>query len=141
MRVTAFGSTSLSTTRAPERPTDDGTFTGLVQGRKVASTSTSGTTTVTSLAGLSLLAALQPPDEVEERRQRLLRRGHGLLDQLEALQLGLLEGALPASLLRDLREQLAARDDHRAGDALAAVIDAIELRTAVELAKLESLAG
>ncbi len=73
----------------------------------------------------------------EGERRRALDRGHGLLDELHALRLGLIEGRISASGLHRLGRLLEsarpAVDDPR----LAAVLDEIELRAAVELAKLE----
>jgi Class II flagellar assembly regulator len=90
------------------------------------------------LAGVSTVLALQgAPDSTERRaRQRAVQRGDAMLDELEEIRLGLLLGAIPrgrleqlAQLVRTRREQL---DDPR----LMAILDEIELRAAVELAKL-----
>jgi Class II flagellar assembly regulator len=90
------------------------------------------------LAGVSTVLALQgAPDSTERRaRRRAVQRGDAMLDELEEIRLGLLLGAIPrgrleqlAQLVRTRREQL---DDPR----LMAILDEIELRAAVELAKL-----
>ena len=83
----------------------------------------------------ALLIAQELPDALAGRR-RAVQRGSSLLDRLDELRLGLLSGVLPRERLDELA-QLAktARgtvDDPR----LAAVLDAIDLRVAVELAKL-----
>jgi hypothetical protein len=83
-----------------------------------------------------LLIAQELSDPLGGRR-RAVQRGNALLDRLEDLRLGLLAGILPrerldelARLARTARETV---DDPR----LAAVLDEIDLRVAVELAKLD----
>ncbi|HZB91572.1 MAG TPA: flagellar assembly protein FliX [Stellaceae bacterium] len=83
----------------------------------------------------ALLIAQELPDALAGRR-RAVQRGSALLDRLEELRLGLLAGVLPrerldemAQLAKTARETV---DDPR----LAAVLDEIDLRVAVELAKL-----
>jgi Class II flagellar assembly regulator len=68
-------------------------------------------------------------------RGRAIRRADSLLDQLSELQADLLAGAVPAGRLQALTDMLRARregiDDPRLSD----LIDEIELRAEVELAK------
>jgi hypothetical protein len=82
--------------------------------------------------------ALQGVESATERRRRALRRGHGLLDGLDALRLSALGGeddeAGLLRLARAAREAGADVDD--AG--LAEVLGQIDLRAAVELAKRET---
>jgi hypothetical protein len=72
-----------------------------------------------------------------ERRRRAVGRASQILDALDDLKLDLLEGRLGpdslATLTRSVREQRAMTDDPR----LESVLDEIETRAAVELAKLE----
>lgn len=93
------------------------------------------------VAGVSTLQALMTLQEVGtplERRRRAAARGVRLLDALDHLKIGLLDGLLPRgaveSLAREAREQRGMTDD--AG--LDAVLAEIETRAAVELAKLEA---
>jgi hypothetical protein len=92
-------------------------------------------TTVGTVSGL--LTVQEVPDELG-RRRRAVRRGDAMLDRLDELRLGLLTGRLPrqrldelAHLARTARETV---DDPR----LALVLDEIDLRVAVELAKLDA---
>jgi hypothetical protein len=81
--------------------------------------------------------ALQGVEGPLERRRRAIRRGGGLLDRLEELKLALLGGEPDAAALdrlaRSLREERPQDED--AG--LGAVLDQIDLRASVELAKAE----
>lgn len=91
-------------------------------------------------APLSSVGALLGAQEVsadELRRRKYIRRGKITLDALEQLRDALLMGSLPLSTLTRL-EQLVAEERAETSDpVLQAVLDEIELRAAVELAKLE----
>ena len=84
-----------------------------------------------------LLAAQEVEDDAGERDRRATERGHSLLDELESLRLELLVGGVSRDRLQRLSGQLAARREAASDPGLAEVIAEIELRTAVELAKLE----
>jgi hypothetical protein len=89
------------------------------------------------LASLDAVLALQASPDATARRRQALRRGDALLDRLEELRVALLEGSLPVATLQELRRALARPGDGCDDPALAAVVGEIELRVAVELAKLE----
>ena len=87
--------------------------------------------------GIDALLALQEvPDRGEEGR-RAQRRGHDLLDSLDRLRLALLGGHLDSAQLDHLAHLLRARRDKAIDPCLAAVLAEIEVRAAVEFAKLE----
>ena len=87
--------------------------------------------------GLGAMLAVQAVSEPAERRRKAVRRGHGLLDRLEELRFGLLEGSVPTASLQRLRQELAGGEP--ADDPmLREVLAGIELRAAVELAKLQA---
>lgn len=102
---------------------------------------TAAASAVAGVADVSALMALQGVEGPLERRRRAIRRGGGLLDRLEELKLALLSGesgdAALERLTRGLREERA--DDDDAG--LNAVLDQIDLRASVELAKAELRRG
>lgn len=99
-----------------------------------------------NVGGLEALLAAQMVDGVDaagdeegrrRRQQAMLQRGEDILDRLEELRIGLLLGHVPkdrlAGLSRLVREQREDAQDPQ----LAALLDEIELRAEVELAKLE----
>lgn len=83
-----------------------------------------------------ILAVQEVPDALKGR-SRGLARGYNLLDRLDDIRLGLLMGAIPRAGLLDLRRQLRARRSALHDPRLAAILDEIDLRAAVELAKLD----
>jgi hypothetical protein len=85
----------------------------------------------------SLLIAQELPDPLAGRR-RAVRRGDALLDRLEDLRLGLLAGRLPRERLDELAHLSRTARDSVDDPQLGAVLDAIDLRVAVELAKLDN---
>jgi hypothetical protein len=100
--------------------------------------SEAGATRATApVSGLDAMLALQSVEDPTVRRRKLVRRGRSLLDALDSLKIGLLDGSVSvddiALLSRLVREGRDRTDDPRL-DSLLAEID---LRAAVELAKLE----
>lgn len=92
---------------------------------------------ITSLSGAGLLLAAQEVDEEGEKRRKTLRQGHSMLDSLERLRSALLTGMLPPSVLNELEEHLARQRTGLSDPQLLALMDDIELRLAVEKAKID----
>ena len=90
------------------------------------------------VGSLEALMALQEVGGPLERRRRAVGRAGKLLDALDGLKLELLEGRLSPSsmeaLSRAVREQRSMTDDPK----LEGILDEIETRASVELAKLEA---
>ena len=91
-----------------------------------------------SLAGLDAVLLLQAEaDTPRERRRRTARRGHDLLDGLDRLKAALLGGRVAGHELRAVAARLAERSGLSGDPRLDGLMAEIELRAAVELAKLE----
>jgi hypothetical protein len=85
--------------------------------------------------GLAALVAAEEAGDAPARRRQAAARGFRLIDDLEGLKLELLMGRVPRARLARLAAELAARGE--ADDpALAGLVREIEVRVAVELAKL-----
>lgn len=90
--------------------------------------------TVASSASIDALLALQAVEDPLLKRRKLVRRGSQLVDALEDLRADLLVGRMSEGRLNQLMAVLGqARERGEAG--LDALIDEIELRARVELAK------
>lgn len=91
----------------------------------------------TASADITSLLALQEISEEERKRERLVKQGKNMLDALERLRQQLLIGEIPMQMLPDLAASLAQQKETVSDPHLLEIIDDIELRLAVELAKLE----
>lgn len=92
---------------------------------------------VSGVSDVSALMALQGVEDVTERRRRAIRRGGGLLDRLEELKLALLQGEAGEGALDRLSRTLREERPVDADAELNSVLDQIDLRAAVELAKAD----
>lgn len=94
---------------------------------------------ISILGGLEALIAIQSEDNTREKRRRSVKRGQSMLDVLDELKLALLSGQLTPDLTNRL--SMLVRDSSLSGDpALDSIMDSIELRAEVELAKLRAAA-
>jgi len=89
------------------------------------------------VGALGALLTAQEVDDPAARNRDAARRGNGLLDQLEELRFEILAGNVPRARLRHLGELLSVDRAAAEDPCLAEAIAGIELRVAVELAKLE----
>ena len=87
-----------------------------------------------AMAGLDAILALQAVDGPLEGRKRAVRRGHTLLDLLDGIKADLLVGEVSGERLDQLAGTLSDVRERSSG-ALDVVLDEIELRVQVELAK------
>lgn len=95
----------------------------------------SSTTPVAPAAGLDAILALQAVGDFTESRRKAVKRGTRLLDLLEEMKADLLVGRATPERLDAMASQLGTLRERVEPD-LDAVIDGIELRVRVELAKL-----
>jgi hypothetical protein len=91
------------------------------------------------IAALDSILALQGMEDSTEGRSRGLKHGEQLLDMLDQVQQGLLAGGISRATLNRLASAVTKRQEHFADPHLQSVLDEIELRAHVELAKLEML--
>ncbi len=137
MKISGIGGNrGPSGTRRAERTSRGDQAFGKMVDRPAGSAQASATGGIGSLG--ALLAVQEVPDASEERR-RARERGTALLDQLEQIRIALLSGRLPRTVLEQLSAMVAARRGQVSDPQLSAILDEIELRAAVELAKYDSL--
>ncbi len=110
-------------------------------GFSVSGSSGAATPAAASVSGMAgvgsigALLALQAADGPEERRRRAMRRGGGLLDRLDALKLAILGGEDGSSALQALARASSEQRDQTDDPGLTDLLDHIDTRAAVELAK------
>lgn len=92
------------------------------------------------LAALSTVLAAQEAQDGPGERRRAVARGRSLLDELDQIRVGLLEGTRPEASIRRLAGLLQGERPAVSEGKLLAVLDEIELRAAVELAKRQQVA-
>ncbi len=91
---------------------------------------------VSAAMPMDALVALQANEDATERKKRQVKRGHDLLDGLDKLKAALLGGSVPLAQLAQLKVQLEQRRENTDDPRLEELLGHIELRVAVELAKL-----
>lgn len=138
MKVTGPSSAgSVGGARAARSATGQGVFNVPTAGASGAVGSVSRAGAMSGVGGIEALLALQDVGGPLERRKRAVGRAGRILDVLDDIKLALIDGDLsPASLdrlVRAVREERQNTDDGR----LEGLLDDIETRAAVEIAKLE----
>ncbi len=91
------------------------------------------------LAAVDTLLALQSVPDAATGRKRALRRAVDMLDLLDDIKIGLLEGQLPKTKLEGLLRVVQTRRDEVCEPGLICVLEEVELRAQVELAKFGQL--
>jgi hypothetical protein len=91
------------------------------------------------IAALDSILALQDVGDPTDGRSKGLAHGEQLLEILDSVRDGLLAGGIPRATLNRLAVAVTRRHDVFADPKLQDVLDQIELRAHVELAKLEQI--
>ncbi len=137
IKATGYGAIKSSN---PARKTSGSSssvsFSSFLSGAQ-SSVATAQTSDIAATAGLSNLFALQEISEEERKRERALKHGKSMLDSLERLRQQLLMGEIPSHMLAELSIKLEEEKQTLSDPRLMEILEDIELRVAVELAKLE----
>jgi hypothetical protein len=141
MKITGspIGGTQRLGGSAPARKAGGFAATGAGAAQGAASTARAGAPG--GVASLDALLALQALDGPLERRRRSVKRAGRILDELDGIKVALLDGEGVAGALSKLsdavRQERSATEDAK----LESVLDEIEVRAAVEMAKREARFG
>ena len=92
------------------------------------------------VAAVDALFSVQEVGDATKGRNRGTVRAQVMIDGLDDIRQGLLMGAIPRSKLTALVKVVREERDQAEDPKLSAILDEIELRAAVELAKLDQLA-
>ncbi|MGD9639238.1 MAG: flagellar assembly protein FliX [Alphaproteobacteria bacterium] len=90
------------------------------------------------LTGVNAIFAAQTVEDAtdEKARRKLIQRGEAILDSLDDIREGLLKGSIPKDKLIELAQIIRNKREQISDSRLAAILDEIELRAEVEIAKL-----
>ncbi len=113
----------------------DGSFEDFVA---MGATKTSAATPTKSIAMVDALLAVQGVDDPAGRaaRRRMTARAGNLLDGLEKIRAGLLTGTLTLGHCIDIADVVASHRERVSDPAMSALLDEIDLRAQVEIAKM-----
>ncbi len=141
MKVSKVGSaTSTSGARRPGKAggADPAGFKQALAETAEAPGGVQGPDGTSAINAVDSLLMVQESDAIGEReaRRRMIRRGEEILDRLEEVRRGLLTGTLSREQLTALAGSVRQRRENCADPRLGALMDEIELRAEVELAKL-----
>jgi hypothetical protein len=89
------------------------------------------------VASIDALLALQEVGGPIERRRRAVKRAGRILDVLDGVKVALLDGEVPAEALAQLMVAVRQERDQTEDPELEGLLDEIETRAEVEMAKLE----
>ena len=138
MKVTGPGGIGSSSGARPARGAGGDGFRIVTPEPAGGPSQTSSVSATQGVMGVEALLALQDVGSPLERKRRAVRRAGRILDTLDALKIALLEGEISGADLDRLRRAIRDERDNTDDPALEAVLDEIELRAAVEVAKLEA---
>ena len=138
MKVTGTGGLGPAVGPKATRPAGGEGFRVVTPGPASGAVQTSSVSAARSVMGVDALVALQDVGGPLERRRRAVRRASRMLDVLDDIRAALLGGDLTTGELERLRRVIRDERDHTDDANLEGLLDEIELRAAVEVAKLEN---
>jgi hypothetical protein len=136
MKIEGPGKTSSTKKTDAKKATGDSAFSGLVDDSGETATST-GVSGSVSIGHLDALLSLQEAGDgtSEEAEKKAKQRAALLLDHLDQVRVGILTGGIPVVALQQLTRIVGQHRDKVMDPRLAEVLDEIDLRVQVELAK------
>lgn len=139
MRISGPGTTSTTSTRKTDRKGDGAGRAGFSRSLEGAPSAKAGVPAAQTgqVGAIDALLALQEAPDAGAGRSKGLGRAHEMLDMLEEVRRGILLGAIPREKLKELARLSRAGREAFTDPMLAGILDEIELRAEVELAKLE----
>ncbi|HEU5048582.1 MAG TPA: flagellar assembly protein FliX [Rickettsiales bacterium] len=117
-----------------------GDFLGLLSTGETESASASQPTSDVQSVSMDALLSLQEMPDNEVARRQAMQEGSNIIETLDKLRLDLLTGKVSGNLLNRLNDLTRIKHQFTNDPRLESIIQDIELRAAVELAKLERAA-
>ena len=138
MKVTGPSGIGSSSSARPAREAGGEGFRVVTPGAAPETSQASSVSASSGVMGVEALLALQDVGGPLERKRRAVRRAGRILDVLDEIKVALLEGGLSSADLDRLRRAVRDERERTEDPALEGVLDEIEVRAAVEVAKLEA---
>lgn len=138
MKVTRVGGAKeASSTKRRGKAGDGDSFADSLREAQGTSSAGAATETSTVAAADAVLAAQSVGDSLDDAptRKRLMSFGGDVLDRLDELRVGILLGRFPKEQLADLAQRLRQKRQESTDPRLNEIIQEIELRAEVEIAK------
>jgi len=146
MKITEYApvnkSSAANRKKAASSVSSDGDFLGLLSTTETESASSAPSAPdIQPVTSMDALLSLQEiPDDELRKRKAAVQESEGTLEALQTLHHALLSGSIPEHLLHTLGKVVAVQKQRVDDPHLRSIIEDIELRAAVELAKLERAA-
>jgi len=137
MKIAGSNGTGSAAGPRATRPGAGGGFRLPGAGEAESAAAASGPARLAGVMSVDVLLALQDVGGPLERKRKAVSRAGRILDVLDEVKLALLDGKLDLGRLEQLRRAVRDERAHTDDPRLEAVLDEIELRAAVEIAKLE----
>lgn len=134
MKISGTGPTRTAPARRQERTSKSSAAGFSNQLRDDTAVQSAGGTA--AVGAVSALLAVQEVGDSGEEKRRAVQRGEDILERLDELRHGLLIGAFPKEKLDQLLETVRRQHDRFRDPRLQEILQEIELRAMVELAKL-----
>jgi hypothetical protein len=134
MKIDRFSGPKAAASRRAGRSAASGGG-GFARALAEGPTQTGGPSGTSPVHAVSALLSIQEVDDSTEGRAKARRHADELLDRLEELRLALMLGEVPLAQLENLAQRLTQRRGTVEDPKLAQIINEIEIRAAVELAK------
>ena len=117
--------------------TGDKTFSDMVSG---CASETSGTSESQSIYNVDALLAVQAAEDPTQKaaRKRMQQRASSILDELESIRMGLLTGTLTVGDIINVADVVASHREKVVDPQLTSLLDEIDLRAQVEIAKVSA---
>lgn len=129
------GSNGAAAAAAPSTTTRRPTAAPFSLGEQAPTRQSGAAGTLRAISSLDALMALQGVEDLTQRKKRAVAKGRNALDALDVMKAGLLDGSVDRSTLARLKVAAEGLTEQTGDAGLDQVMQAIDLRVAVELAK------
>jgi len=136
MKISNIGNNTSIAKKGNSKKTTESSFASHLSSSDEASNTTS-TPEVSATIPVNSLFALQEVGDEQSSRKKEISRGFDMVEYLDEIRVGLLTGEVPISVLNNLDSLVKQWRESDYDTDLEEIINEIELRAAVEIAKLE----